>query len=124
MMQEETVEWMGKRIPKYELLDYDTFKSLSVRGIPLFNNFFLYFTEGRTGEMYRSRNFFKQFESDKPELVAKTMEAVKEKWVFETMEELGREIDGVASALYDAYKVIKGYTVDGKPVSNYPDLFG
>jgi len=121
-MSDETIEWLGVRIPKHGAVDFETFKTTSkTMHIPLFNNFFLYFVDGWTGDVYRKNPSYKKLQEEHPELVEKAR-----KYLIETKVSRGSPewIEKVSPPLYEVYKLMSGYTFDGKKVSNYPDLFG
>ena len=120
-MSDETVEWLGVRIPRYGAIDFETFKTPSkTMHIPLFNNFFLFFAEGWGGDIYRKAPAYKKLQEEHPEIVKKASKALNSKETRGSPE----WTEKVAPALYEAYKLMNGYTFDGKKVSNYPDLFG
>lgn len=116
-MSEETVEWLGNSMPKYATLDFETFKSRNNSlGIPTFNNFFLFFLD----EVYQSSPLYKKLGWENPETVERVRETLLR---LDYKRSETSWVDEVAPVLYEAYKIVKGYVIDGKPVANYPDLF-
>jgi hypothetical protein len=113
--EKKTIKWFGIDLPLEETLDYDTFcKKGEKFGIPLFNNFFAYFRSGEWGDGYRLNPAFQKLKQEHPELVERVTDVVDKHWP---------DVDKVSPALYEAYKIMISYTINGKKVLNYPDLF-
>ena len=115
-MTERTIKWDDIEYSADEILDYETFIKLNRRGTPVYNNFTQFFVPDIIGDLYRSKPVFQRFQQDYPELLEQVMGTVAEHWPK-------YNLDVVNPILHEAYKIMKSYTIDGKPVLNYPDLF-
>ena len=120
-MPRQTVKWEGFNLPNDELpvdetLNYETFIRTDEAGWPLYNNFPSFFVPTQMGDTYRKSSVFEKLQRERPELVDRAMKVVKTYWPQ-------RDLQSMNPVIYGAYTEMRSYTIDGKPVLNYPDLF-
>src|SRR3989338_3164383 len=115
MSDQKSMMWLGIDLHLEETLDYVTFSRTDKNGFPVYNNFVLYFRPDTSfSQIYRGRTVFIKFKNENPELEERITKQVNEIWP---------DLNALSLILYEGYRIMKSYTIDGKIVLNYPDLF-
>ncbi len=92
--------------------------STKIRTDPKYDNFFLYFAKGFIGDFLRSKDFFKRFRDENPDLEQRLRTGVSNAYTSDCTTKM---LAGFEEDLYKAYTLMKGYGLSDNELLSISD---